>query len=203
MRAIFSSLLLLLCGCELQIGDSPPVAVEGIRGPDSSLCPWKNLPPVEIPQAFRDANYGGGSCMWASFCTTLRIEGQNAAADWVRHNYSGAAGIEDCARVADGLGLDYAYTNQGDTDFLEWCSRTRRPAAIHWAGGSHAVTFCGYNALGEAVLIDNNHTERYERISKAAFLAEWRNSGGRAITCVYWSPPRRPWYVPTQEGVFP
>jgi hypothetical protein len=199
MRRLCTLLLLLLSGCELQIdyGDvgngSPSLAT--IAGPDVSACPFKAAAPVEIPLPYRAHNYAGGSCMWASLETVLRSQGQKAIADWCRQNHSGAAGVWDCCRVADSIGLPYAATKNGDAEFLEWCSRTRRAAAIHWSNGAHAVTFCGYNMLGEAVLVDNNRVEQYERIPKAAFLAQWRASGGLAFTTVYWSPPPRPWYL--------
>jgi hypothetical protein len=193
MKNLLLCLCLLAAGCELQVGQ--PAAIATLAQPATADCPFKTVAPVEIPPAYREANYGSGSCMWASFETVLRSQGQIAIAAWCRENCGGAAGVQDCARVADAAGLRYAICTNADEQFLQWCSRTRRAAAIHWSDGEHAVTFCGYNLAGEAMLIDNNHTERYERIPKAAFLAQWRASGGYAFTVLYWSPPPRPWYV--------
>jgi hypothetical protein len=81
----------------------------------------------------------------------------------------------------------------GDPAWLDWASRTRRGAAIHWQGGIHAITFLGYDADGKAVLCDNNSPEREQRMPREQFLNEWRRAGGAAITALGTPGPPRPW----------
>jgi hypothetical protein len=192
--------VVFLAGCEFTI-DSPPAQEETCpdgkcpsNEPATERCPWRTVAPVDIPQSLRQPNYNGGSCMHASLITVLRSQHQNAIAEYWRRNFSGAAGVETCARIADDLALQFAYTVKGDEDFLEWCNRTRRAAAIYY-GDNHAVTFCGYSLEGEAMLVDNNNPDRYRRIPKARFLADWHAAGGAAMTTVYASIPKHPWYV--------
>jgi hypothetical protein len=141
----------------------------------------------------RHTNYSGGSCLWAAFQDVLSWQHHESEAAWVRQNYSGAAGVSAAAAVCDKLNLDYAMTTTGDVAFLEWCSRTRRGAAIHWQGGAHAITFCGF--VGDtAVLIDNNNPAHEQRIPRQQFLSEWLGSdGGCALTLVSTPAPPRPW----------
>jgi hypothetical protein len=155
------------------------------------------MPPVDLPPAMRTSNYGGGSCMHAAWCDVLKWQNQERMANWWGEHYAGAAGVGPCRNGADMTelaernGLRFAYTDSGDVKFLDWCSRTRRGAAIHWRD-AHAITFCGFLG-GDAVLLDNNDPKRLQRMPRNKFLSEWRHSGGRAITVVYSPAPPRPW----------
>lgn len=193
-------LTLILCcsGCEVRIvtsdgrqrtewlaatvPPSPAVAV---------ASPYKGVPPVDLPVELRCANYAGGSCTHASLISLLRWQGLDEVADYWRRHYSGGAYVTDLAAIAEPWGLRYAYTTDGDAEFLAWCSRTRRGAAIYYYT-NHSVTFAGYRD-GEAVLLDNNRTGRLIRIPKETFLANWRSYGGGALTVVYSPSPPRPW----------
>jgi len=188
-------LVLLLCvglaGCDVQIGEDPICP-----GPDCPVdqgdCPVPLLLPVDLPEALRCQNYAGGSCMHASLISVFRWQGLHEMADWWRANYSGPESVLGLAQKAKRFPwLKYAYTSSGDADFLEWCSRTRRGAAIHYYP-NHAVTFCGYEG-SDAILLDNNRTGRLIRIDKSQFLREWRGYGGYALTVVYSPTPPRPW----------
>jgi hypothetical protein len=183
--------LLLAAGC-----DDPQ------RGPGDcpdGKCPYAAVPPMDLPVEMRQANYGGGSCMWASTISVLMHQRQYEAAERLRQ-HAGAASVETVAAVLDRMGLLFAYTNTGDESFLQWCSDTRRGAAIHYYP-QHAITFCGYARtpggfpeLEWAVLIDNNMPRLDIRVEKRRFLDAWRDYGGRALTVVYTPTPPRPWY---------
>jgi hypothetical protein len=189
MRRLLALLCLLLAGCEMQICSNGPIAA---GAPQFRTV----AEPVEIPRCWREANYldayRQGSCMWASLETVLRSQGLFAIAEQCRRECSGPATVGSCAQLAESRGLRYAICSDGDADFLDWCARTRRPAAIYWMGGRHAVTFCGYDR-GDAVIVDCNAPEMARRLPKSQFLAAWRVAGGCAFTVVYWTPPRRPW----------
>lgn len=196
---------LVLCGLAAMSGcDAPGECPSGecdqcpaedwpaeLRPCDASANPYRDRPPVDVPKKFRVPNYAGGSCNHASMQQVLRWQGLHEIADWWRKTYSGGESAEGLARKAEKKGLAFAATFSGDVEFLEWASRTRRGAAIHYFP-NHAVTFCGF--AGEtAILLDNNRTGVYIRVPKATFIARWRGYGGRAITVVYTPPPPRPW----------
>jgi len=166
------------------IDDLPPE-------PENTVCPWPSGPPMDLPKSLRQANYAGGSCMHASLISVLRWQGRFELADWWRRSEYGAAGVYDLARVCRRLDLRFAWTTNGNAAFLDWCSSTRRGAAIHYFS-QHAVTFCGYED-GNAVLLDNNRPGTYIRVPKQQFLSRWRGYGGLALTVVYAPPPPRPW----------
>lgn len=167
---------------------APPPYVHG-------ACPYPAVPPMDLPVELRQANYAGGSCMHAALISVLRWQGQHEAAAWWRSNYSGAAGVWNLAKICQARDFRFAWTTKGDARFLQWCSDTRRGAAIHYFS-RHAVTFCGYQRHGDtevAVLLDNNRTGVYVRVPKAQFISRWRGYGGNALTVVYAPPPPRPW----------
>lgn len=185
-------LLLVVCfaGCEEIIIQSEPCPD---CASDACPCPYQDIPPVDLPKSMRQRNYSGGSCAHASMIDVLRWQNKNNDASWWRRNYYGGTNaLYTLARIADRRGLDYAMTTDGDPGFLEWCSRTRRGAAIIWSGGSHAITFCGFVG-NRAALVDNNRPSKLTYMDKRKFLAHWRGSGGDAITPVYSPSAPRPW----------
>lgn len=209
---LWFALLILICiGCDgVTIGEpdaaQPPVIempapIDGRPAPapkpcPDGRCPYATLAPVDLPQAWRTPNYAGGSCLHAATIDLLRWQGQHQMADYWRRNYSGAASVPGTiAPTADRLGLRFAYTTEGDEAFLEWCSDTKRGAAIHWQlnrPSDHAVTFLGY--VGDtANLLDNNRVSTPVAMPKADFLRIWKASGGYALTFVYSPQPPRPW----------
>lgn len=190
--------LLALTGCDdVVIDDGSGGGCPGGTCPDAASAPgWlAEVPPVDLPGALRQANYGGGSCMHASLISVLRWQGRDDLAERWRRSYSGAAGVWDLAEIAEWLDLDYAWTTRGDAAFLEWCSHTRRGAAIHYKPG-HAVTFFGFvsrNGVEFAVICDNNHPGRLEWIEKRRFIESWRGYGGFALSIVGTPGNPRPW----------
>jgi len=186
---IAMAVALLWCtGCEIRSSDP----CDGDRCP-VAIVTAAELPPVDPAVDQREPNYAGGSCMHASLVTCFRWQGLHTMADWWRDNQSGACSVPGLARIAESRWpkLRYAYTSSGDAEFLAWCSRTRRGAAIHYYPG-HAVTFAGFTTDGHAALIDNNRVERFIYIPKAEFVAKWQGYGGFALVPVYSPTPPRP-----------
>lgn len=183
------------CDVEVDLSGSPPVSRPPAPAPSPSPrppcpdgnCPYATVREVDLPMAFRQANYARGSCMWASVITAMHRQGLHSEARYWRQKYSGGRAVAGLVPVAEARGLRYAFTLEGDAEFLEWASRTRRGAAIHWQvrePGDHAVYFYGYQG-DVALVIDNNDPRRVLRVPKERFLSIWKRSGGQAITPVY------------------
>lgn len=162
--------LLAFCGCSPAATSSPPVMLG-------------KIPLADIPVSLRTRNYAGGSCYHAATGDVLTAQDRPKTAEWWCAKYRGGETTVGIVAKANREGLRVAYTSNGDASFLDWCSRTRRPAAIYYYS-SHAVTFLGFDQ-GYAVLINNNSPSREVRIPKAEFLSRWRGYGGDAVTVVY------------------
>ena len=135
--AVLLGLLLFLVGCDGKLEIVPTVVPADLIPPcpqqdPNKPSPYKVAAPVDLPREFRQSNYAGGSCMHAALIPLLRWQDRPTDADWWRRNEYGAAGVWDLARIAERRGLKYAYTTDGNANFLDWCSRTRRGAAIHY-----------------------------------------------------------------------
>jgi hypothetical protein len=149
---------------------------------------------LDLNTNLRQLNYNGGSCVYASLCIVLDWQHRSDLSNRLRHNYSGAASQGDLIRACESLGINYAYTIKGDPEFLEWCDRTNRGAAIFYFN-NHAVTFAGYITRDKqkyAWLIDNNAPSKYIEVPKNQFIAEWKKYGGFALTSVYSPSPPKP-----------
>lgn len=162
--------------------------------------PWRSVPPVDLPPELCQGNWldgrRQGSCMHAALVSMLRWQRLDDVADQWRQSHAGPECVDDLLGRCQAAGLTAVYTIDGNEAFLDWCSRTRRGAVIHWyvsQYGDHAVLFCGYDAAGRAVINDNNRPKQLKRIERARFLSAWHRSGGRALTTVYAPPPPRPW----------
>jgi len=191
---VFASAFLVLCsGCEDRpiYLDPPPQQQQPRPDCPDGRCPYEAVPPVDLPEALREWNYAGGSCVHASMVTVLRNQGMIDLAAWWRRSYAYGETFTGFVRKSEAAGLRYAYTFMGDAAFLDWCSRTRRGAVIFYKP-AHAITFAGY-VDGNAVLIDNNHPHRPEYVERGRFLQLWRGYGGMALTPVHSPNPPRPW----------
>ena len=202
-RLILGLLLVAACGCEVRIQDRPPPrrrcpgeacpvrdarAFAAVLVEDAAEGVAPNL--LDLPPELRSRNYAGGSCCHAAIQDVLRWHGFHELAAWWRQNYSGAFGVSSGVQVMERLGLRYAYTTRGDERLLEWCSRNRHGAAIHYYTG-HAITFRGY-AGGYAILGDNNRPHQLIRVPKQTFIQRWKQYGGCALTVVYSPTPPIP-----------
>lgn len=179
---------------------APSTTVQPQQCVPGQPCPFNAVSWVDIPVEIRKKNYKGGSCFHAALGNCLTTQGHypDAVEYWGR--YAHGANIDDMARNAESMGYRYAYVTNGDVEFLEWCNRTRRWAAITFKS-SHAINFCGFeekpNRHGEmrrwARLLDNNHPKEYEFVEYSEFVRRWRNSyGGDAITVIYDPIPPEP-----------
>jgi hypothetical protein len=151
---------------------------------------------MDLPPSLRQSNWGGGSCVHASTVSLLRWQGQYEMADWWRQNYSGGEGISRLVKRMDAAGLRFAYTDNGDWSFLQWCMRTGRGAGIFYKT-NHAINCVGMDA-SYVYLLDNNNTSYpekngyWERVSKEEFKRRWLSYGGVAWTLVYYPPAPLP-----------
>lgn len=154
---------------------------------------YAESPIMDLPQAMRQRNWGGGSCVHASTVHLLRWQGLHELAEWWRKTYAGG---EYAGRLHDRLdkaGLRYAYTTSGDAAFLEWCLRTRRGAGItYWP--AHAVNLVHLDER-QAGILDNNRIDRIIWVPRDEFIRRWKGYGGWAWTVVY-TPSPPPMTVP-------
>lgn len=142
---------------------------------------------MDIPLDWRQTNWGGGSCQYASVVSHLRHHGYFAEAKWVRANHRGRAGIANARAIFDRFGLPYRYTTDGDERLLEWAVAHGHGACIYYKP-NHAINLIGLDEQ-YAYLLDNNHTSHqqkkghYERIPRETFLYNWKHRyAGGAIT---------------------
>jgi hypothetical protein len=187
----------------------PPI---GVAGPTN---PYAAVPAVDLPPEMRQDNYtykdsprAPGSCLWAACIDLLVWQGNETEAAWWRANCYGGARIPadsaapSAVAVAHKRGLHVAWTDTGDVAFLDWCSTSRRGAAItwhvpcrlgHYHAGNHAVTFIGFVA-GDALWIDNRDPEKYRHMPRDEFVVNWQRCGGAALTFLDGTPaPPRAW----------
>lgn len=150
--------------------------------------------PINVPDPVE--NYLGrrgrhlyGSCFHAAMQDLLRWQGLDERADYWRRHFDGPATLDDIRGIADCLALRHAETEDGNEDFLEYCTQGRLGAAIGWEvdePGDHAIVFCGFDGR-EAVLLGVNRPET-TRMERGEFLRRWRRCGGFAITIL---PPEK------------
>jgi hypothetical protein len=214
-----AAVLLMACGCEdivITTDDPAPANACQVDADGNRVCPRNvreqlveafsvvnrgelgsvfdtaetasNL--IDLPPEMRTSNYAGGSCMHAAIQDVLKWHGLNEAADWWRDNLSGGYSVSEGARQLEEMGFQFAYTTDGDEELLEWCSRNRHGAAIHYYT-MHAITFRGY-ANGYAYLTDNNRTDAEIEVPKSEFVRNWKGYGGAALTVVYSPAPPVP-----------
>lgn len=142
---------------------------------------------ADVPIGLRIDNYAGGSCYHAATGTMLgTVNRQHHGIAWTQTFRGGetAAGIR---RKLDAWGIDYAATCSGDRRILDWCHRTSRVAVIDFHD-NHICNFVRWQQGGDgrwwAVVLDNNHAERYDFYTEQEFLSEWRRQGGCATAAI-------------------
>lgn len=188
--------ILLLAGIALLCALPGCATLEKPRetiAPSASQRP-RELPVVNIPQAFRERNwapYRQGSCVHASTVMLLRWQGHLQLADWWRRTYHSGETWVGLERKLNAAGVRYAQTIRGDVAFLEWAIETRRGAAVVVQAGRHMVCLVHLDKQ-RAGLLDNNSPARIDWRSREDFLWEWRQAGGWAVTPVYSPPPAKP-----------
>jgi hypothetical protein len=136
---------------------------------------------VQLPPAYRQHNYGP-SCGWATTIMLCRAQGLYKEADWLRANRSGPSGPWSINPTLTALGIPYAFTIDGDERLLDWALLTNRGCGIGYPT-MHATMLVGKKYRGNAayaIVLDNNHTERYTEVPWDDFLRGWRGCGGWA-----------------------
>jgi len=148
----------------------------------------REVPIVNVPQGDRQANWpssaGEGSCSHASIISLLRWCGEYNLAAKHREKYEGGEYIDSLLAELNDDKISHASCRNGDFDFLSWCIRTRRGAAITWMGGRHMLCIVDIND-GKAGILDNNSVEKITWVPLDRFRAEWNESGGVAISLLY------------------
>jgi hypothetical protein len=145
----------------------------------------EELPAVNVPYEMRQYNYTpGGSCVHASLITLLRWQNRSEEARMWRREFRGGEWATSMSRKMDSRGIRYAYTVEGDVEFLEWACRTRRGAGVTVKGGAHMVTLVHLDDEW-AALLDNNDISKHIWLPRQEFIDEWHRSLGWAVTPVY------------------
>ncbi|MHB9044397.1 MAG: hypothetical protein ACYC35_00505 [Pirellulales bacterium] len=181
-------LSLLLTGCEVVIDLGEP----NMGNPPAAKTEY---PAVNLPVSLRQSNWLGskseGSCVHATMITLLRWQGRYNTADNWRRNQGNGEWPEDLAAKFDKAGVRYAYTTQGDPEFLEWACLTRRGCGVTVMGGKHMVALVHFDAEWAGIL-DNNDINKITWVPRDTFVTEWQNSNGWAVTPVYTPAPPLP-----------
>ena len=151
-----------------------------------------SLPAVNLPYELRKSNWGGGSCVHATTISLLRwlAEGSGDPAMYEIAETWPHSGGEYSSRHkqrVEEANLRYCMTVDGDVELLRWAIATRRGAGIAYNG--HCTALVGYDeATGNAIVLDNNHTDRYDTPPWDDLIARWQRGGGWAFAFVY-DPP--------------
>ncbi len=153
-------------------------------------------PTVNLPFIMRQGNWRGnrgeGSCVYATMTSLLRWQGKEEFANYWRENYENGSWPERLVEEFEKEDIRYAYTTDGNVDFLEWAVSTRRGCGITVMGGIHMVALVHLDDEVAGIL-DNNYTENIKWVSRESMIAEWQSSRGWAVTPVYTpSPPLKP-----------
>lgn len=148
---------------------------------------------ADVPPEFREKNWGTGSCVHATTVILLRWQGlYDVAEDW-RRSYSGGEATAQFPHTAkmEKHGLKYVVTTDGDLGVIDWAIRTRRGCGIAWPSG-HCVALIGkevhvpntqYGSEPKicAVILDNNHIDRFDYIPWSVWVGQWQRLGGYAF----------------------
>jgi hypothetical protein len=153
---------------------------------------------LDLPVTWRRKNWigtrGQGSCVHAALVHLWHWQGRHDLAEqWAAHHGNGET-AETLTAKLEAAGLKFAETRSGHEAFLEWAIRTRRGAAVVVQNGAHMVNLVGLDSHS-AQILDSNHPERIQQLSRGEFLREWKGSGGWAVTPVETPPPPDPWIV--------
>jgi hypothetical protein len=159
---------------------------------------------VDIRPVWRQKNWTGhrgqGSCVHAAFVHLLHWQGRHVTAEWWARRYGDGETPAGLAAKLDAAGLRYAETRSGDESFLRWAIRTRRGAAVVVQNGAHMVNLVGLDSE-TAHILDSNSPDRVQYWPREAFLRDWKESGGWAVTPLLGPPqPPEPWIVASSRS---
>lgn len=173
------------CPCPAEKSSIPFRAPYGQPFAPSTLVTFAELPiPItDLPVNLRQHNYKGGSCYHASIENVMIGQGLYAESQEYRRLYSGGAYTGTISNNLTKQGIKFAYTNNGDFEFLVKALNSRRMIALPYKPG-HAINLCGLTNEW-AIMLDNNTPHKYDYVPLETFKRAWVHSyGGSAITVV-------------------
>ncbi len=208
-------LLAFFAGCEIDLSDCPDGTCDQKQSGSVGAKPVE-IPAAGIPRSLREWNWGGGSCVFASWVMVERRLNEMSLADYVRKTYSGGESYNGVTSKMKKLGVPYYASSggggqdvavksviladwadqnlhewygtfRGDVDVLDRCTAERRAAVIFYYP-NHSIMFCGFSG-DLAYVMDNNRIESYIAIPKKEFIPNWRRYGGVAIVPTHSNPP--------------
>lgn len=148
-------------------------------------------PVVNLPLGLRQGNwtrYKSGSCVYASFISLLRWQGQYALAEELHQKYGGGQNYDGMVAILENENIRWSGTvGKGNVAFLEWCHRTRRGAIVTWSP-RHVVSLVHFDDQWAGIL-DNNEIDKIKWIPREEFIREWKYRGSWAMTPIYTPPP--------------
>lgn len=197
-RHVFAALLTAAVAVVPALAPVAPAAATVWRVAPAVRQIIHTLRQIDIPSAYRRKNWTGdrgeGSCVHAALVHLLHWQGNHSAAERWAARFGNGETAQGLAAKLEQAGLRFAETRTGDEAFLAWALRTRRGAAVVVQNGAHMVNLVGLDRHS-AHILDSNFPERIERWPRAAFLRDWKQSGGWAFTPVGTPSPPAPWVV--------
>lgn len=152
----------------------------------------RELPICNLPEALREHNYKGGSCVHASTESAFNWLHEYPLAKWWRNTYSGGESYTGLVEKLNKNKIPFYSTYSGDVNVLEKATAERRMATIFYYP-SHSIDFNGFQD-GYAYLLDNNRTGEWIRVPKDTFIKNWKGYGGVAVVPLIGAPaPPLPW----------
>jgi len=182
----------LVAGCD-DVQIEIPTGPAGVQQqPQENPCCGQAV--LDVPEAWRVANYHGGSCVHAAIATLMKWQGLHDHAAWWTANYDGGEVADRLNRRLNAARLRYAVELQGDEAFLRRCVDLRLGVAVNWppprgTSPGHMVTLVGIDD-DTVYIVDNNDTQTVAAVPLDHFLDEWT---GWAVTLVYVPPPPTPY----------
>jgi hypothetical protein len=180
----------VLAGCDVRIdlGGEKKAIATAVPKPQPAPIPLVGF--HEIPPEFRYSNWGGGSCVHASICTVLELQGRHDWAAWWRQKYRGGEHADGLARKMEAAGFDWAMTRSRTQAGMDWVRKTcvlGLYCAVNIPNG-HMVTCNGFDDQF-VYTIDNNNVRQQQKRTHAQFLRSWT---GWAATVVFEGTPPSP-----------
>mgnify|MGYP000863778008 FL=1 len=138
----------------------------------------------DLPPEWRHSNYAGGSCAHASTESALESNGEHAKAAWWRQTFAHGEYENRHLQRLKNAGIKYMATFDGDEQLLIWAMENRRMVIVYWPT-MHVTNLVG-RVLGKdgqyyAVILDNNHTKRYDTYLWSDWVKRWRRCSGVAF----------------------
>jgi hypothetical protein len=139
----------------------------------------------DLAPEYRQRNRGG-SCGHCSTKMHLNWLGMiDKGSEWWA-TYRGGENFDRHLSRLRKAGLRYVATSDGDEKLIEYSVWSRRGAVIYFPPW-HVTNFVGVverNGQKIAVILDNNHIQRFDYIPYDQWLQRWRRNGGMAFVLI-------------------